>query len=92
MSNDIKERLRECIEKHDRTGYSGVLKWQELKDALAHIEQLEAELKGVYKLEQKRIMRIAGLEAERDRYRRMWLGQTPSGGGGGVGITEGRRK
>ena len=26
------DRVTECVEQHDKTGYSGVLKWAELKD------------------------------------------------------------
>ena len=44
MSEGPCEMLNRCIEQHDRTGYSGVLKWVELLAIRDHITELEAEV------------------------------------------------
>lgn len=40
---DLIARVDECIAQHDRTGYSGVLKWVELKEIVAALRAIEQE-------------------------------------------------
>lgn len=70
-----------------------------VEDLRGAIEQLRAENAALHKAQRIYNETIVGLQAERDEarnqrdhFRKMWLGNTPSGGGGGVGITEGRGK
>lgn len=43
MSDDILKRVQECITRHNKTGYSGVLKWVELEEVKKEILRLRDE-------------------------------------------------